>query len=150
MMTVTEKAAYLKGLAEMAHFDKETDEVKLIKAMVDVIDEMALSIADLEDELAMVAEQLDEVDEDLGELEEYVYEDDCGCGCGCDCDCDCDCDCGCGCQDDECFEVECPACGETICLDESVLDEESIQCPACGETLEFDFDCDCDCEDCED
>ena len=35
MMTVTEKAAYLKGLVEMAHFDADTDEVKIIKAMVD-------------------------------------------------------------------------------------------------------------------
>ena len=30
MMTVTEKAAYLKGLVEMAHFDADTDEVKII------------------------------------------------------------------------------------------------------------------------
>ena len=44
MMTVTEKAAYLKGLVEMAHFDADTDEVKIIKAMVDAIDEMALKI----------------------------------------------------------------------------------------------------------
>ena len=43
-------------------------------------------------------------------------------------------------------EVECPACGEIICLDDSILDEDSIQCPACGETLEFEFDCDCDCD----
>lgn len=137
MMTVTEKAAYLKGLVEMAHFDAETDEVKIIKAMVECIDEMALSIADLEDEVAMLTEEIDAIDEDLEDLEDFVYEDD-------DCDCDC-CDC-----DDEYFEVECPACGEVICLDESVLDEETIQCPACNETLEFDFDCDCDCEDCED
>ena len=47
MMTVTEKAAYIKGLVDMAHFEAETDEVKLIKAMADVIEEMALSIADL-------------------------------------------------------------------------------------------------------
>lgn len=139
MMTVTEKAAYLKGLVEMAHFEAETDEVKIIKALVDVIDELALTVSDLEDEVAMLNEYIDEVDEDLGDLEEFVYEDDCDC-------CDCD--------DDECFEVECPACGEAFCIDESALDEESIECPACGETLEFDFDdCDCDCDcgcDCDD
>lgn len=143
MMTVTEKAAYLKGLVEMAHFEAETDEVKIIKALVDVIDELALTVSDLEDEVAMLNEYIDEVDEDLGDLEEFVYEDDC------DCDCDC-----CDCDDDECFEVECPACGEAFCIDESALDEESIECPACGETLEFDFDdCDCDCDcgcDCDD
>ena len=125
MMTVTEKAAYLKGLVEMAHFDADTDEVKIIKAMVDAIDEMALTIADLEDEVAALTEVVDEIDEDLGDVEECIYDDYCCCG-------DHD--------DSDYFEVECPACGETICLDESVLDEESIQCPACGETLEFDFD----------
>ena len=55
MMTVTEKAAYLKGLVEMAHFEADTDEVKIIKALVDVIDELALSVADLEDEVAMMS-----------------------------------------------------------------------------------------------
>lgn len=134
MMTVTEKAAYLKGLVEMAHFEADTDEIKIIKAMVDAIDEMALTIADLEDEVAALTEVVDEIDEDLGDVEECIY-DDC-----CDSDC-CDDDCCCDDHDDsDYFEVECPACGETICLDESVLDEESIQCPACGETLEFDFD----------
>ena len=134
MMTVTEKAAYLKGLVEMAHFEADTDEVKIIKGMVDAIDEMALTIADLEDEVAALTEVVDEIDEDLGDVEECIY-DDC-----CDSDC-CDDDCCCDDHDDsDYFEVECPACGETICLDESVLDEESIQCPACGETLEFDFD----------
>lgn len=146
MMTVTEKAAYLKGLAEMAHFDKETDEGKLITAMIDVIDEMALSIADLEDEIAILEEEIDEIDEDLGDVEEFLYEDDD------DCDCCCDDDCDCCCGDDDYVEVECPACGEVICLDDSVLDEETIQCPACGELLEFEFDddCECGCCDCDD
>ena len=129
MMTVTEKAAYIKGLVDMAHFEAETDEVKLIKAMADVIEEMALSIADLEDEVAMLEELVDEIDEDLGDVEEYVFDDDCDCCCG-----------------DDYVEVECPACNEIICLDDSILDEETIQCPACGETLEFEFDCDCDCD----
>ena len=145
MMTVTEKAAYLKGLAEMAHFDKETDEGKLITAMIDVIDEMALSIADLEDEIAILEEEIDEIDEDLGDVEEFLYDDECDCDC-----CDDDCDCGCCCDDDDFVEVECPACGETICLDVDALDEDTIQCPACGELLEFEFDeDDCDCDDCE-
>ena len=49
-------------------------------------------------------------------------------------------------------EVICPACGETICVDES-LDLEDVVCPACGESL-GDIDvCDGNCsgcsEDCE-
>lgn len=135
MMTVTEKAAYLKGLAEGLSLDENKPETKLIKAMIDVIDEMALSVADLEDDVDMIVDQLDAVDEDLSEVEDFVFgEDDfddeySSCE-GCP---------GCG-GDGDYFEVECPACGEVICLDESMLDEESIECPACGETLEFDFD----------
>lgn len=132
MMTITEKAAYLKGLAEGLNLDEKKPETKLINAMIDVIDEMALSISDLEDSLDMVVEQLDEVDEDLAELEDFIFEDFE----------DDDCDCDCGACSGECIEVECPACGEVICLDESVFDEDSIDCPACGETLEFDFDID--------
>lgn len=125
MMTVTEKAAYLKGLAQGLNLDADKPETKLINAMIDVLDEMALSISDLEDSMDMVVEQLDAVDEDLADVEDYLFEEDEDY------------------EDDgegDYFEVVCPACGETICLDESVLDEESIECPACGETLEFDFD----------
>lgn len=135
MMTVTEKAAYLKGLAEGLNLDESKPETKLIKAMLDVIDEMAISIADLEDDVDMIIEQVDAVDEDLAEVEDFVFGED-------DFDDDdefssCE---GCPGCDGDYFEVECPACGEIICLDESMLDEESIECPACGETLEFDFD----------
>ena len=138
MMTVTEKAAYLKGLAEGLNLDESKPETKLIKAMLDVIDEMAASVTDLEDDVDMIIDQLDAVDEDLAEVEDFVFGED-------DFDDDSSCE-GCpGCGGDY-FEVECPACGETICLDESMLDEESIECPACGETLEFDFGLD-DAED---
>ena len=134
MMTVTEKAACLKGLAEGLNLEESKPETKLINAMIDVIDELALSVADLEYAVDMLTEQVDAVDEDLAELEDFVFEDD---------DDDYDDCCGCsGCGDDDYFEVECPACGEVICLDESVLDEDAIDCPACGETLEFDFDMD--------
>ncbi len=133
MMTVTEKAAYLKGLADGLNLDESKPETKIINAMLDVIDELALAVTDLDETVDMLTEQLDAVDEDLSELEDYVFEDydedDECCGCA-------------GCGDDEYFEVECPACNEVICLDESVLDEESIECPSCGETLEFDFDLD--------
>ena len=131
MMTVTEKAAYVKGLAEGLNLDESKPETKLINAMLDVIDDLALSVADLEDELAIVSEQVDAVDEDLGDLEEYVYDD-----CCCD-DYDGD-------YDDEMYEVECPSCHETVAFDEASLIEGFAECPNCGEKLEFDFDCDCD------
>ena len=141
-MTLTEKVAYLKGLAEGLALDESKPEAKLISAMIDVLDDIALSVSDLEDGLDLISEQLDAVDEDLDELESFVYEelDDC------DCDCDCECD---DCYDDEeeYYDVECPSCGEVICVDREILEEGSITCPSCNELLEFDVECDCD--DCE-
>ena len=140
-MTVTEKVAYLKGLAEGLALDENKPETKIINAMLDILDELAMSVTDLEDAMDIFSEQLDAVDEDLDELENFVYEelDDC------DCDCDCDCD-----DEEEYYDVECPSCGEVICVDRDILEEGSINCPQCNELLEFEVECDCDCDDCED
>lgn len=136
-MTLTEKAAYIKGLAEGLSLDASKPETKIINALIDLVDDISLAVCDLEDELILVGEQVDEVDEDLDALESYVYDDD-------DCDCCCD-DC---CDDeDEFFEVECPACGEVINVDEGILESGSIECPACGENLEFDIEYDDEEED---
>lgn len=40
---------------------------------------------------------------------------------------------------DELYEVCCPNCGETVILDESMIEEGSIDCPECGLNLEFDY-----------
>ena len=144
-MTLAEKIAYIRGLADGMKLDDGKDEVKLIKEIISVLEDVAYDIEEQDEIMGEMQEQLDAVDEDLDELEEFVYEcdeddfDDCDCGCCDDDDCDC-CD-----FDDDYFEVECPSCGETICIDESILDEGSIECPACHENLEFEFD-DCDCE----
>lgn len=132
-MTLTEKAAYIKGLAEGLGLDESKPETKIINALIDVIDDLSLAVSDLEDELVLVGEQVDAVDEDLDALESYVYDDD-------DCDCDCDCDCCCDDDEEEFFEVECPACGEVINVDEGILECGSIECPNCGENLEFDIE----------
>lgn len=132
-MTLTEKAAYIKGLADGLNLDADKPETKIINALLDLVDDMALSVCDLEDELALVGEQVDAVDEDLDALESYVYDDD---------DCDCCCDDDCDCCDDDFFEVECPACGEIINVDEGILESGSIQCPNCNENLEFDIEYD--------
>ena len=139
-MNVSEKAAYIKGLAEGLGLDESKPETKIINALIDVIDDLSLAVSDLEDELVLVGEQVDAVDEDLDALESYVYDDD-------DCDCDCDCDCCCDDDEEEFFEVECPACGEVINVDEGILECGSIECPNCGENLEFDIEYEDDDED---
>ena len=128
-MTVTEKVAYLKGLAEGLALDENKPETKIINAMIGVLDELALSVSDLEDGLDLVSEQLDAVDEDLDELEGFVYEDldDCCCDDCCD-------------DEEEYYDVECPSCGEVICVDRDILEDGSINCPKCNELLEFEFD----------
>lgn len=136
-MTLTEKVAYLKGLAAGLDLDKDSKETKIFEAMFDLLEDLALTVSDIDEDLAEVEEFVEEIDEDLAELEEYVY---------CDDDDDC-----CCCDDEELYEVECPACGEEIYLDEEMLDEEFIECPACGEKLELDIDFEdcCDCDDCD-
>ncbi len=153
MSYLSEKVSYLKGLAEGMKLKEDTNEGKLLKAIIEALEDTADAIGEIVDIQDDMQLQLDDVDDDLAALEEEVYDNDgCGCGCGCgdDCDCDCDCGCDCGCGDDdfEEFEVECPKCGEVICLDADSIedDEDEITCPNCGE--KFDILCDedsCDC-----
>ncbi len=135
-MTVTEKVAYLKGLVEGLDFDDDKKETKVINAVLDVLEDLALAVSDLDDEMVVVTEQLDAVDEDLADLEEIFYEECDDCDCDCD-DCDCDCD-------EDMYEVECPNCGELIYFDEEIIYEGKADCPACGEVLEFETE-ECDC-----
>lgn len=143
-MNISEKVAYIKGLAEGLALDDTTKEGKLLAAIIDVLDDISVEIDDVEETVADMADQIDAVDEDLSSLEEIIYDDD-------DCDCDCDCDDDCCCEDDEVYEVECPACNDIIYLDADMLAEDGIDCPNCGTPLEFDFDCcDDDCCGCHD
>ena len=118
-MNLTEKAAYLRGLAEGLGLDAENKETKIINAIIDLLDDLTLTVADNEDELALITEQLDAVDEDLDALESSVYDDECECDCGSD---DFD--------EDDLYELECPNCKETVCFDSSIFDsEEPLTCP---------------------
>ena len=66
-MNLTEKASYLKGLAEGLELDKESKEGKIIAALLDLTGEMA-------QELAKVRNDIDEIDDDLDYLNDYVEE----------------------------------------------------------------------------
>lgn len=126
-MTIVEKVAYLRGLADGLNLNAEKSETKMFKAIMDVLDDMALTMSDLEDNVAVISEQVDAVDEDLDSLETLIYEDDIDLDDECDCCCDY-------------YEVECPVCKEIINVDEGILEEGSIECPNCGEHLEFEVD----------
>ena len=136
-MTITERAAYIKGLAEGLGLDDSTKEGKILNALISAFDDMALTVADLEAELDELTEEVDAIDEDLGSLEEDFYEldeeDDCDCGCDCE-------DCSDEDFDGDLYEVCCPTCGDVVCIDSDMLEEGQTTCPNCGELLEFDLE----------
>ena len=140
-MTITEKAAYLKGLAEGLDLDKDSKEGKLFAAIIDLLDEMAEEVTSLDEDIVELAEGLDAVSEDLEDVEEIIFGDDYDEYDECDDD-ECDC---CGHHhdnDDGDFEVsvQCPACDTEFVVDEDALADGEIECPNCGELLEFEFD----------
>lgn len=145
-MKLTEKMSYLQGLIDGLDLDDSTKEGKALLQMADVMQEMVMYVEDLQSQVDELTELCEILDEDLGTVEEDFYDfDECSCGDCCD-ECDDDCDC---CDDDdeyefdedeELYEVTCPGCGDTILLDESIIDEGTMNCPNCNELLEFDYD----------
>jgi hypothetical protein len=143
-MNIKEKAAYVKGLFSGLDLDSDKKETKLLKAMVELMEDISLSLENLEEDVDDICDQLDVLDEDLSEVEDEIYDE-------CECDDECDDDCDCGCHSDENFyEVSCPSCNQKICLSEEALLDDEMNCPNCGELLEFDLsDIDgCECDDC--
>ena len=139
-MTISEKVAYVKGMFDgMALDTAASKEAKLIASILDVLEEVGMSIEDLEDTCASLGEEIDAISDDLSDVEEVVFEDD---------DEDEDDDECCCCDDDDFFEVECPNCGADICIDEDVLEAGEVACPACSEKFSIDLsDEDCGCGD---
>lgn len=122
-MGVSEKVAYLKGLLEGLKLDENSDSAKVFRAIVDVLDEVALEIEDLTDEVMELGDGLDVVSDDLSDVEDVLFEDD---------DEDED-------EDDEpVYATTCPECEEEILFDETYLEDGAITCPNCGAKLEFD------------
>ncbi|MBR6413895.1 MAG: hypothetical protein IKS21_04715 [Oscillospiraceae bacterium] len=146
-MTLAEKAAYLKGLMDGIKLDTEKDENRLLKAVVDLLQDMAVSIDDLEDNAIAVSDELDEIEENLDAIDEFLMDEDDED----DEDFDDDLDYDFGDDDfeydeDPIYEVTCPKCGTVHQFSEKDLLEGSKPCSKCGELLEFEFDEDDDAE----
>ena len=130
-MEITEKVAYLKGLAEGMELDTEKKEGKLLAAIIDVLEDIALELEDIHDEQGELADGLDAVSDDLEDVEDVVFgEDDEDEDAYYEDDLD---------EDEDCYATTCPTCEETIYFDESVLEDGEVICPNCGEKLEFDL-----------
>ena len=126
MMTITEKIANLKGYLEGVQLDESKQETKIIEKIVDILEDMALEIEEMEESVDTLNDYAEELDEDLGDVEDYLFGDEDDCDCCDDDDCDC-----CDCLDDGFFEIECPECNEIICVDED-FEGDVIECPACN------------------
>ena len=146
-MTINEKAAYLKGLMEGLQLDAEKAEGKMIAAIVDLLGDVTKKLTNVEDTTIAISDELDEIEEDLDAIEDFILDED-------EYDDDEEWDdeededewddededyeegFDFGDPDTTIYEVEC-ACGSIIDFDEETLEEGSIVCPNCGETLEF-------------
>ena len=141
-MTISEKSAYLKGLMDGLKLSTETDEGKMIASIVDLLGDLCKKVTDIEETTIAISDELDEIEEDLDAIEDYImdeeddydewddedeYDDDEEYEEGFDF----------GDEDSIIYEVECPVCGEIINFDDETLEEGSIPCPNCGENLEF-------------
>ena len=140
-MTVVEKAAYLKGLAEGLGVEPDSKEGKLWAALNDLLSDMAHEIEDLQESNLDLADIIDDMGEDLSYLEELTCDLDTPDDMLDEDEDDSD-------EDDSdeeleydgvIYDVTCPACGEEISFDEETLDKGYIECPECGEKLEFDL-----------
>ena len=133
-MTITEKTAYLKGLADGLGVDPQSKEGKLWAALNDLLCDVAHELENLHEADRGQAQALDSLADEVSLLEDicdgmderdYEKIDD---------------------EDDDdlsydgvVYDATCPVCGEEISFDEETLETGSIQCPKCGETLEFDL-----------
>ena len=116
-MTISEKVAYLKGLAEGLDLDTvKSKEGKLISVMIGILEELAMSVEDLEENALNLGEEIDVLSDDLADVEEAVFEEE---------------EDG-GDYDDDWFEVECPSCGADILVDSEDLANGEVECPGCG------------------
>ena len=137
-MTLSEKVAYLKGVAEGLKFDPEKSaEGKLISIMMDILEHVALNAEENDDSIQALADQLDDVSDSLALVEDYVYsdeftEDD-------DDDEDDAEEALEALEEDGFFELECPNCSDTLVVDKSVLDSGSVTCPGCGQEFEIEL-----------
>ncbi len=140
-MKLTEKMSYLKGLLDGLEIDNSTKEGKALMQMADVMSELVIYVEDLQAQVDELTELCDILDEDLGQVEDDIYEEDDEIDCGnCDEWNDEDDEYDFDEDEDELYEVTCPSCHDTILIDEGMLEEGSINCPNCDEILEFDYD----------
>ncbi|NLI20271.1 MAG: hypothetical protein GX418_01790 [Clostridiales bacterium] len=113
MSSITDRTAYLRGLAEGLGLDREKSENRLMLEMLGVMDEMAQKIKELEEDVDELDEYVESIDGDLGDIEDALFGEDEEF------------------EDDDELEDE----EEEETFDEN--EELSFDCPHCGKTLQI-------------
>lgn len=126
MDKLTDKVAYLLGLAEGMKLSADVPEQKLMLKMLEVLRDFGEYCEELRHDHDELSEYVSNIDEDLEEVESALFdeEDEDECGCGHD-------------HDEEALEgemeYECPHCGYETKFDLADFDfEEDYLCPQCG------------------
>lgn len=133
-MTISEKVSYIQGLYDGMGLDASTShEAKILSEILDVLREVGLQLEDVDATLDEYGEAIDVISDDLEDVEKVLFDD----------------------EDEEeedllddladfdeedFFEVKCPECGETLVIDDMVLEMGAIDCPACGQKFALSFD----------
>ena len=142
MSKLTERANYLKGLAEGLKLSADKDANRVLLELLDLTEEMARELEDLRNDQDELSDYVEAVDDDLADLEEFIFDD----------------------EDDEYYEEDdddeddedddgaedgeapvtenevilyaCPHCGEELKFLASEIDfDEDLRCPACGKSV---------------
>ena len=116
-MELKEKVAYIKGMMEGMEFDTATKEGKLLAAVVDVLEEMAKEVTNIDEDVDTLYDEVDAMSEDLEDVENFLFDEDGG-------------------DEDEddydeeyeagLYEITCPQCGEVVCVDEDMLANDDL------------------------
>ena len=126
MSRISEKVAYLDGLMEGLNV-RDDKYAKVFTAIVDALDVIAEEIADHEDAIADLDDSVGEIFENLDEYDDFLYGDE-----------DEDEEDEEAFDEDDFFEIVCPNCGETIYFDQDMLDTpDGLICPNCNEPIEL-------------
>lgn len=118
-MDLNAKAAYIRGLMTGMEFDPNSKNGKIIAAMMDLLEEMAATVTEHDNAL----DQVDELDEDLTDLINLVFDTDDD-------------------EDDDeeaSYEVTCPNCGAVSTVDEDDLLDNELVCPNCGAAFDIEL-----------
>ena len=131
-----EKAAYLRGLIEGLGIDETTKEGKVIKAMSELLGELAEAVDAIDEDVTHAYDQINDLSEELEDLEADLYEDEEPEEDAEDAEDSGDDDDNADVAGEPYYEVACPACGNTVYVSEDDLDAGEAICPSCNVAFE--------------